>query len=88
MKHGRVGLNKSEPRHALAQVICTFRQGRIADRGHEARQFRASGLNLVTGAIVYWNSTYITDAIAHPCTRGQPVPKALLAHTLPLPGST
>ncbi len=30
----------------LAQVICTFKQGRIADLGHEAQQFRASGLNL------------------------------------------
>ena len=36
------GLNKSEQRHFLAQVICTFKQGRIADRGMEAQQFRAS----------------------------------------------
>ena len=42
----QAGLNKSEQRHALAQVICTFKQGRIADRGQEAQQFRASGLNL------------------------------------------
>jgi TnpA family transposase len=39
----QAGLNKSEQRHALAQVICTFRQGRIADRGQAAQQFRASG---------------------------------------------
>jgi hypothetical protein len=38
------GLNKSEQRHALAQVICTFKQGRIADRGREAQLFRARGL--------------------------------------------
>jgi TnpA family transposase len=37
------GLNKSVQRHSLAQVICTFKQGRIADRGTEAQQFRASG---------------------------------------------
>jgi TnpA family transposase len=47
------GLNKSEQRHSLAQVICTFMQGRIADRGAEAQQFRASGLNLVIAAIVF-----------------------------------
>ena len=41
------GLNKSEQRHFLAQEICTFNQGRIAERGAEAQQFRASGLNLV-----------------------------------------
>jgi TnpA family transposase len=47
------GLNKSEQRHYLAQEICTFNQGRIAERGAEAQQFRASGLNLVIAAIVY-----------------------------------
>jgi TnpA family transposase len=83
-QHCQAGLNKSEQRHALAQVICTFKQGRIADRGHAAQQFRASGLNLVIAAIVYWNSTYIADAIAHLRDRGQPVPQALLAHTSPL----
>jgi TnpA family transposase len=78
------GLNKSEQRHVLAQVICTFKQGRIADRGHEAQQFRASGLNLVIAAIVYWNSTYLADAIAHVCAEGNPVPAEFLAHTSPL----
>ena len=43
-----------------------FKQGRIADRGQEAQQFRASGLNLVIAAIVYWNSTYLADAVAAP----------------------
>jgi hypothetical protein len=50
------GLNKSEQRHFLAQVICTFKQGRIADRSAETQQFRASGLNLVIVAIVFWNA--------------------------------
>jgi TnpA family transposase len=78
------GLNKSEQRHFLAQVICTFKQGRIADRGAEAQQFRASGLNLVIAAIVYWNSTYMADAVAHLRTAGEMVPEALLVHTTPL----
>lgn len=42
----QAGLNKGEQRHALTGAICTFKQGRIADRTHEAQQFRASGLNL------------------------------------------
>lgn len=78
------GLNKGEQRHALAQAICTFRQGRIADRSHEAQQFRASGLNLVIAAIVYWNSTYMADAVAHIRTSGDSVPDHLLAHTSPV----
>ena len=78
------GLNKSEQRHALAQVVCTFKQGRIADRGQEAQQFRASGLNLVIAAIIYWNSTYIADAVAHMRAEGAAAPDALLVHTSPL----
>ena len=48
----QAGFNKSEQRHSPAQVICTFKQGRIADRGQEAQQFRAPRLNLVIAAIV------------------------------------
>src|SRR3712207_6279522 len=58
-----------------------FKQGRIADRGQEAQQFRASGLDLVIAAIVYWNSTCIADAVTHLRSGGEAVPDALLAHT-------
>ena len=78
------GLNKSEQRHVLAQVICTFKQGRIADHNQEAQQFRASGLNLVIAAIDYWNSTYIAEAVSHMRAEGTAVPDALLIHTSPL----
>ena len=80
----QAGLNKSEQRHALTGAICTFKQGRIADRTHEAQQFRASGLNLVIAAIVYWNSTYIADAAAHLRAIGEPAPDDLLAHVSPV----
>jgi TnpA family transposase len=42
----QAGLNKGEKRLALTQTICIFRQGRIAERTHDAQQYRASGLNL------------------------------------------
>ncbi len=80
----QAGLNKSEQRHALTQAICTFRQGRIIDRSHEAQQYRASGLNLVIAAIVYWNSTYMADAVAHLRSAGTTVPDELIAHTSPV----
>nr|WP_255614875.1 Tn3 family transposase [Polymorphobacter sp. PAMC 29334] len=73
-----------EQRHAFTGAICTFNKGRIADRTHEAQQFRASGLNLVIAAIVYWNSTYIADAVAHLRAIGEPVPDDLLAHISPV----
>jgi TnpA family transposase len=80
----QAGLNKSEQRHQLTQAICTFKQGRIADRTHEAQQFRASGLNLLIAAIVYWNSTYLSDAIAHLRAQGEIIPDELLAHVSPV----
>lgn len=80
----QAGLNKSEPHHFLRQAICTFKQGRIADRTHEAQQFRASALNLVIAAIVHWNSTYIADAVAHLRSISEDVPDDLLAHTSPV----
>ena len=80
----QTGLNKSEQRHALAQVICTFKQGRIADRGQDAQRFRASGLNLAIAAIVYWNSIYMTDALDHMRGLGRTAPDEFLAHTSPL----
>lgn len=80
----QAGLNKSEQRHALTQAICTFRQGRIIDHSHEAQQYRASGLNLVIAAIVYWNSTYMADAVAHLRSIGEPVRDDHLAHTSPV----
>ena len=46
------------------------------DRSAEAQQFGASGLNLVIAAIVFWNSTYIADAIAHLRATEQSVPDA------------
>ena len=80
----QAGLNKGEQRHALTGAICTFRQGRIADRTHEAQRYRASGLNLVIAAIVWWNSTYMADAVAHLRAIGETAPENLLAHTSPV----
>jgi hypothetical protein len=82
----------------LAQVICIFMQGHIADRGQDAQQFCASGLNLVIAAIVYWDSTYLADAIEHMRADGKAVtaelcsprntcPAVSLGSTLPKVGS-
>jgi len=80
----QAGLNKSEQRHQLTQALYTFRQGRVADRSHEAQQYRASGLNLVIASIVWWNSTYMADAVAHLRRSGEDAPDHLLAHTSPV----
>jgi hypothetical protein len=41
-------------------------------------------LNLVTAAIVYWNSIYMADAVAHLRAQDEIVPDDLLTHTSPV----
>ncbi len=52
------GLNKGEARNALARAVFFNRLCEIRDRSFEQQRYRASGLNLVTAAIVLWNTVY------------------------------
>ena len=56
------GLNKGEARNALARAVFIHRLGEIRDRTFEQQRYRASGLNLVTAAIVLWNTVYLDRA--------------------------
>lgn len=56
------GLNKGAARNALARAVFLHRLGEIRDRSFEPQRYRASGLNLVTGAIVLWNTVYLERA--------------------------
>lgn len=78
------GVSKGEARHALAAAVFTPKQGRMTDRTVESQEFRASGLNLVTAATVYWNMLYMGRAVDHLRASGQPAPDHLLAHVAPL----
>lgn len=80
----QAGLNKGESRHFLAQAIYVHRQGRITDRTFENQNFRASGLNLVIAAIVYWNTIYMERAVHHLRSTGISAPDNLLTHVAPL----
>ena len=77
-------LNKGESRNALARAVCFHRLGRLRDRTAELQQHRASGLTLVTAAIVLWNTVYLGRALDALRRRGEIVPDALLAHIAPL----
>ena len=57
------GLNKGEARNALARAVFFNRLGEIRDRGFEQQRYRASGLNLVTAAIVLWNTVYLERVV-------------------------
>ncbi len=77
-------LNKGESRNALARAVCFHRLGRLRDRSTELQQHRASGLTLVTAAIVLWNTVSLSRALDALRCRGEGVPDALLAHIAPL----
>lgn len=78
------GLNKGEARNALARAVFLNRLGEIRDRSFDQQRYRASGLTLVTGAIVLWNTVYLERAIATLKERGVDVDEDLLQYLSPL----
>jgi hypothetical protein len=60
------------------------RQGEIRDRTFENQSFRASGLSLLTAAIVHWNGVYLERAVLRLRDQGVRIPDDLLAHVAPL----
>lgn len=57
------GLNKGEARNTLARAVFFNRLGEIRDRSFEQQRYRASGLNLLTAAIILWNTVYLDRTI-------------------------
>lgn len=78
------GLNKGEARNALARAVFFYRLGEIRDRSFEQQRYRASGLNLVTAAIVLWNTVYLEHATNALRGQAEPWDDALLQYLSPL----
>ena len=79
------GLNKGEARNALARAVFFNRLGEMRDRSFENQRYRASGLTLVTAAIVLWNTIYLERAIqAIKDHHDETVDDNLLQHVSPL----
>nr|WP_256943238.1 Tn3 family transposase [Delftia acidovorans] len=78
------GLNKGEARNSLARAVFFNRLGEIRDRSFEQQRYRASGLNLVTAAIVLWNTVYLERATQGLVEVGKPVNGELLQYLSPL----
>ena len=79
----QVGLNKGEARNALARAVFFNRLGEIRDCSFEQR-YRASGLNIVTAAIVLWNTTYLERATRTLMTQAVPTDENLRQYLSPL----
>ena len=78
------GLNKGEARNALARAVFFNQLGEMRDRSFENQRYRASGLNLVTAAIVLWNTVYLDRAVQAIQAHGLAVDESLLQHLSPL----
>ncbi|MGL6176639.1 MAG: Tn3 family transposase, partial [Vibrionaceae bacterium] len=78
------GLNKGEARNALARAVFFNRLGEIRDRSFEQQRYRASGLNLVTAAIVLWNTVYLEKAVHGLRAKGAVISDDLLQYLSPL----
>lgn len=79
-----VGLNKGEARNALARAIFFNRFGEVRERSFENQRYKASGLNLVTAAIVLWNTVYIEKAVQRLKEQGEEINEELLQYLSPL----
>jgi TnpA family transposase len=82
-QRSHTGLNKGEASNARRAVFF-HRLGEIRDRTFENQSFRASGLSLITAAIVHWNTVYLDRAVRQLRSQGATVPDDLLAHVAPL----
>jgi len=83
-QRSHAGLNKGEASNALRRAVFFHRQGEFRDRTFENQSFRASGLSVLTAAIVYWNTVYLHRAVEHLRAQGVVIPDDLLAHVAPL----
>lgn len=78
------GLNKGEAAHKLKRAVFFHERGEIRDRSFDSQAFRASGLNLVVSAIVYWNTVYLARCVAQLKMDGSHIPDNLLKHVSPI----
>jgi TnpA family transposase len=83
-QRSHAGLNKGEASNALRRAVFFHRQGEFRDRTFENQSFRASGLSLVTAAIVHWNTAYLDLAVSRLRADGVAAPDEMLAHVAPL----
>ena len=83
-RHEQTGLKRGDARDGLAREVVYNRLGEIRDRSFEQQRNRASGLNLVTAAIVLWNTAYLERATNALNGHGKPVDETLFQYLSPL----
>lgn len=68
----------------MARVVYFNRFGEVKERSFENQRYKASGLYLVTAAIILWNTVYIEKAVQHLKGQDEEINEALLQYLSPL----
>ncbi len=78
-------LNKGEYRHKLPRWVFFANQGEFTTGDYEEIMNKASCLSLVSNAILYWNTSRISDVVESLRNQGEIVDDETLAHISLLP---
>ena len=76
-------LNKGEALHDLRSYLMIANKGPLRRKRGDALVNQASSLNLVTNAIVIWNTVYMAAVVAQLKQEGYPIHESDLAHIWP-----
>jgi TnpA family transposase len=76
-------LNKGETLHSLRRFLFFAHQGQIRQRHDEDLTNQASCLNLVTNAVVAWNTVYMEAAINQLKAENLPISETDIVHLSP-----
>jgi hypothetical protein len=76
-------LNKGEALHDLRAYLFIANKGQLRRRRGEELSHQASCLNLVTNAVITWNTVYMTAVVEQLKQEGYPMQESDLAHIWP-----
>jgi TnpA family transposase len=76
-------LNKGEALHDLRAYLMIANKGQLRRKRGEELVNQASCLNLVTNAVILWNTVYMAEAVAQLKREGYPINESDLAHIWP-----
>ena len=76
-------LNKGEALHSLREFLFFAHRGKIRRKQEEEQVHQALCLNLLTNAVIAWNTVYMAAALDRLRIDGHPVQESDLAHLSP-----
>src|SRR3954452_22911518 len=79
----QVQLNKGEALHALREFLFFAHRGKIRRKQEDEQVHQATCLNLLTNAVIAWNTVYMAAAVDRLRIDGHSVLEADLAHLSP-----